>query len=179
MNARDRRALLGSGAPRPGESWADLGCGTGSFTIPLATALGVNGSLVAMDRNPSAIDELRRTLANVDAATLPAITLHVGDLTDLRDLPRLDGALLANVLHYLAEPEAVLRTLGPLVRHGGRILVIEYDRRDANQWVPFPIPVEVLGELAGRAGIPRFVVGPRVRSDFGRVVYAAVSQLGS
>jgi hypothetical protein len=54
--------------------------------------------------------------------------------------------------------------------------VIEYDRPDSNRWVPHPVPVKALPQLALDAGIQPFEVHARVPSDFGSMIYAAVSR---
>lgn len=178
MNSAQRLTLLRTGNPRAGESWADLGCGDGAFTVLLADELGPEGSLLALDRDAQAINHLRSTLAATESRVMADVILRVEGLTELSELPSLDGALLANVLHYLPGPASVLSTLREAMRPGGRILLVEYDRSDPNTWVPHPIPVAALPGIAQAAGIPPFEVMARVPSDFGRVIYAAVSRLG-
>jgi ubiquinone/menaquinone biosynthesis C-methylase UbiE len=176
MNDAQRLQLLRAGDPQPGETWADLGCGEGAFTLPLGEAVGPRGTLIAIDRDPVAIDKLRNAIDTWDGPDLADIDLRPGDLGRLPDLPPLDGVLLANALHYLARPASVLATVRAALRPGGRIVLIEYDRADSNPWVPHPIPIAALPGLAAAAGIPPFDVVSRVASDFGSMVYAAVSQ---
>lgn len=176
MNAGQRLTLLRSGDPRPGEQWADLGCGVGAFTLPLAEVLGARGSSIAVDRDPDALDKMRDALHELDGRNLARIDSRLGEITSLPDLPRLDGVVLGNVLHYVVQPERVLAKVSDALRPGGRIVLIEYDRVDRNPWVPHPIPVSALPGLARAAGIPPFEVVARVASDFGSMVYAAVSR---
>ena len=176
MNRAQRLTLLRAGDPRPGEAWADLGCGEGAFTLLLAEELGSGGSVVAIDRDAGAIDKLRIALGKNRAGSPASVDPRVEELTRLQKLPPLDGALLANALHYLPEPASVLGTVKKALCPGGRILVIEYDRSDSNRWVPYPIPVKALPQLALDAGIQPFEVRARVPSDFGRMIYAAVSR---
>lgn len=176
MNAAQRLTLLRSGNPRPGEHWADLGCGEGAFTLPLAKVLGSRGSIIAIDRDPDALDKLQNALHKLDGRDVARIDRRLGEITSLPDLPRLDGVVLGNALHYVAQPAPVLARVNDALRPGGRIVLIEYDRADRNPWIPHPIPVSVLSALAQAAGIPPFDVVARVASDFGPMVYAAVSR---
>jgi ubiquinone/menaquinone biosynthesis C-methylase UbiE len=176
MNAAQRLTLLRGGNPRPGEHWADLGCGDGAFTLPLAEVLGSRGSILAVDHDPDALDKLQDALHTLHGRDVARVERRRGELASLSDLPRLDGAIMGNVLHYLAQPARVLATVNDALGPGGRIVLIEYDRADRNQWVPHPIPVSALPGLARAAGIPPFGVVARVASDFGPMVYAAVSR---
>lgn len=176
VNDAQRLILLRSGDPRSGEHWADLGCGEGSFTLPLAELLGSRGSILAVDRDPDALNKLRDALHKLDGRGLARIDRQLGEITSLPALPRLDGVVLSNVLHYVAQPAPVLARVNDALRPGGRIVLIEYDRADRNPWVPHPIPLSALSALAQAAGIPPFNVGARVASDFGSMVYAAVSR---
>lgn len=178
MNRAERLTLLGAAAPCPGESWGDFGCGAGAFTLPLAEAIGAHGALLALDRDQRAIESLRRALAALPAP-LPAIELRVADVESPGTLPALDGILLANVLHHFHDAAVTLGTLSRALRPGGRVLVIEYDRADATPWVPYPIPSSSLHSLARAASLRPFDVRARVRSDFGRTVYAAVAHAGA
>jgi ubiquinone/menaquinone biosynthesis C-methylase UbiE len=178
MDLATRVKFLQTATPASGESWADLGCGDGAFAIPLAEMLGDGGSLVAIDREAVAVAALRKSLATSSRPIPRQLQLRVGSVESPGALPPLDGVLFANVLHYVSDPVPVLKGVLPLLKNGGRILVIEYDRSDASAWVPYPIPVSALPELARRAGVPAFNVAARARSDFGRVLYAAVSRLG-
>jgi SAM-dependent methyltransferase len=177
MDDLARETLLAAGAPRSGESWLDGGCGDGAFSLPLLRRISGGGFLLAIDRDPHAISALRTSLDALCDDSL-RFELRVGDVENPGSLPPLDGILLANVLHYLPDPGPALGKLASSLKAGGRILLIEYDRADANPWVPYPLPTRSLEALARTAAIPPFEVMARVRSDFGRMLYAAVSTPG-
>ena len=42
-------------APRPGERALDIGCGRGAVTVPLAGAVGADGSVLAVDVSPNMV----------------------------------------------------------------------------------------------------------------------------
>jgi SAM-dependent methyltransferase len=57
------------------------------------------------------------------------IHLRQADFTHPLDLPPLDGMLLANSLHFVRHKEAVIRSLVPLLKPEGRLVVVEYNAR--------------------------------------------------
>jgi hypothetical protein len=56
-------------------------------------------------------------------------------------------------------------------------VLVEYDRRAASRWVPYPIPTARLPALAGSAGLSPFTVTATRRSAFGGVLYAAAADV--
>ena len=56
MNHADHVELL-RGAVEPGGTWADIGAGSGAFTLALADLLGPGGRIVAVDRDARALEE--------------------------------------------------------------------------------------------------------------------------
>jgi precorrin-6B methylase 2 len=107
VDHRDHVELLRAGVPAPGGTWADLGSGTGAFTLALAGLLGPGTVIHAVDRDRGALSDLERAIG----ARFPAVTLRVvvGDFTRALDLPPLDGIVMANSLHFHRDREAVAR----------------------------------------------------------------------
>src|SRR3954447_24626463 len=151
-----------------GMTWADLGCGDGTFTLALATLLPNRSLIHAMDRDPSVLTRLPASFAG------SAIVPHAGDFTRL-PLPfdHLDGVLMANSLHYVADQQAFLQaSQGVLARK--RFMVVEYDTDRANRWVPYPVGHSALARLFGAAGFGRMEVLGRRPSVYNRApLYAA------
>ena len=178
MNSRDAAELIRAAIPGPGGTWADLGAGTGTFTRALAALLGPEGQVYAVDRDPRAVAELRRWASPPDGAparTEATVMPVEADFTRLLDLPALDGALLANALHFVRNAEPVLARVARAVRPGGRVVIVEYDRRPPSRWVPYPVPVERLPVLAAGAGLSDVAVVGERPSAFGGRLYAAVA----
>jgi SAM-dependent methyltransferase len=166
----DEAAALIAAAVTAGGQWAELGAGRGTFTRGLASLLGESGSVVAVDTDARALRELEGE-ARIETVIGD---FHRLDLVDgFRDR-RFDGVLFANSLHFSGEAERVIADAAGRLRTGGVLVVVEYDRRPASRWVPYPLGVARLGEIAERVGLsaPR-VIGER-RSDYGGVMYAAV-----
>src|SRR5579859_5888163 len=57
------RDLILPGIPHPGGVWADIGSGSGIFTLVLRDLLGPDVQLYSVDRDAKALDKQRRAFA--------------------------------------------------------------------------------------------------------------------
>jgi ubiquinone/menaquinone biosynthesis C-methylase UbiE len=165
------RAGVGNAA---GQTWADLGAGDGTFTRALARLVGEQGRVIALDHDDVAIRELRRISRETPAPRLDVIQ---GDVRKL-ELPgmQLDGALFANVLHFIEDPAAALARVRTYLRPQARVLVVEYEQRARSRWVPYPLPLHRLAEVASEAGFATPVeVGRRKSRYQGELFCAALA----
>lgn len=174
MTDAEALALLRAAIPAAdGETWADLGAGTGTFTRALATLVGPAGRVHAVDADAGALRVIeswaRRSPADRNVATIRA------DVTRPVGLPPLDGVVMANVLHFVADAEGALRTLAAQLCPDGRLVLIEYEGRRPTRWVPHPVSAARFAELALAAGFhPPHVVATRP-SAFGGDIYVAMT----
>ena len=176
MNTRDAVALLADAVPRRAGTWADLGAGDGTFTRALVELLGPEALIYAVDRDGDAIASLNDWAARAAPNVVPLLVdFTVSVERPARGAEPLDGLLLANSLHYVPDAEGVLWRLAGMVRPGGRVVVIEYDRRAPTPWVPFPVSPARLAELAARAGLSEPVVTATRRSRYGGILYVATA----
>jgi len=173
MNTRDATALIAAAVPRESGAWADFGAGSGTFARALAARLDHGSRIYAVDRDPEALSVLERWAAR-EHRVIPVRA----DLEQRFDLPglergQLDGMLVANTLHFFADPPAVLARLAAWLRPGGRAVIVEYDHRAANRWVPYPIAAADLPSAAVVAGLSPPEITARRRSAFGGILYVA------
>jgi SAM-dependent methyltransferase len=149
-------------------SWADLGCGDGTFTRALAELIAPGSIIHAIDRDAAALARVPSVVGSV------RIDKHVGDFTwSWPFVTVLDGVLMANAMHYVRDQPAFLRSCLPQVSVAGRFLIVEYDTAIANPWVPYPINRARLAELFSQIGDVT-MLGTR-RSTYGRArLYAAI-----
>ncbi len=113
---------------KPGDTVADIGCGSGYYTRRLAKAVGTNGAVYAVDIQPEMLVLLTNKLVVENVRhVLPVL----GTTTDPK-LPRaaMDLILLVDVYHEFDQPfemvEAMVRALKP----GGRIAFVEFRAED-------------------------------------------------
>lgn len=124
--------------------WADLGCGSGTFTRALSNILPTGSSIFASDKEPQ---DLRAVNNKVQ------IHFQKADFEkDVLLLPPLDGILMANALHYVTDKILLLARLKTHFKHSGQFLLIEYDTDISNPWVPYPISYLKLRNVLLKAG---------------------------
>ncbi|HEX6316102.1 MAG TPA: class I SAM-dependent methyltransferase [Gemmatimonadaceae bacterium] len=171
MNASDAKRFIADAVGASAGSWADVGAGTGTFTRALQLLLPAESRIYAIDRDPAAIAALRRIGGVV------AVQSDFTKTTEFADLgpASLDGMLLANALHFVPDPAVVLARLARLVKPRGRVVIVEYDRRAASPWVPFPIESVRWPSIAEAAGFVNPAVIARRNSAYAGELYVAVA----
>lgn len=169
--------LISAAVPEGPGTWADFGAGDGTFTRALAARLGAGARIYAVDRNARALRTLQRGMAHTDARIRP-VPAHLERAFDLMgaELGTLDGFLLANTLHFIRDQAAVLARLARWLRPGGVAVLIEYDRRAPNRWVPYPIDAEDLLPLFEAVSLTSPEVVARADSAFGGEIYVAMGR---
>ena len=176
VNTAEAAELIGGAIPRRTGTWADLGAGDGTFTRALVELLGQSSRIFAVDRDARAIAAVERWAKANAANVIP----FAADFTGPFDLPglgeaMLDGMIFANALPFVRDADAVLARLAAWVRPGGRVVFVEYDRRAASRWVPYPISADRLPALAASAGLSTPVITATRPSAFGGNLYVAAA----
>jgi ubiquinone/menaquinone biosynthesis C-methylase UbiE len=146
-------------ALRPGETVADIGAGSGYFTIPVAKAVGPKGKVLAIDISQHMLDYIER---RIKAEQLGNVELRKVE----RDDPQLpDGGvdliLMVDTIHYTLEPEArtsYAKKLRAGLAPGGRVVIIDYIPKpwEERPWGPPPqqhLSRETLNEDMARGGL--------------------------
>jgi len=174
MDHADHVRLLAGGVRQDeGGRWADLGAGSGAFTLALADLIGPHGVIHAVDRDRGALAVLRSAL--VSALPQAEVRTHVADFTRRLDLADLDGIVMANSLHFVDDKLPVLALVRGYLRRGGRLLLVEYDSDRGNAWVPHPLAFESWRSIAAEAGFVETRRLATVPSRFLRRIYSALS----
>jgi ubiquinone/menaquinone biosynthesis C-methylase UbiE len=174
VNHADHVALLARGLTQgEGGTWADLGAGTGAFTLALADLIGPHGVIHAIDRDRASLAELRS--AFVSAMPQAELRAYAADFTQRIDLADLDGVVMANSLHFVEDKTRVLALVRGYLKHGGRLILVEYDSDRGNAWVPHPLSFDTWKGLASESGFVDTRKLATVPSRFLRQIYSALS----
>jgi len=113
--------------------WADLGCGTGTFTLALAEFLAPGSTIDAIDLTPG----IHKQTTKTNITILP----QAADIAQPNPtLQNLDGILIANALHYIKDQPGFEQLLHSTLKPGGTLIIIEYDTdTPVPRWVPYPL----------------------------------------
>ena len=113
---------------RQGMVVADIGAGTGYFSLRLAKRVGPAGKVYANDIQP---EMLRRLRENADKAKLKNIETVPGTDVDPK-LPagQMDIVLLVDVYHEFSQPQKMLRKIRDALKPSGRLVLLEYRKED-------------------------------------------------
>ena len=178
MTQEDHIELLRDGVKASGGFWADLGSGTGAFTMALATLLGGEGRILSVDRDAGALAEQERAMR----ARFPRLELRtaVRDFTTLSGISGLDGIIMANSLHFQRSAEEVLRRAWEWLTPGGNLVIVEYEVELPSPWVPFPVPYPRLAGMTDAAGLgPARLLAKRPSRYHGQVYSALMQKPGA
>jgi ubiquinone/menaquinone biosynthesis C-methylase UbiE len=175
VNHNDHTNLLRGAVLSPGDTWADLGAGTGAFTLALRELLGPRAEIFAVDKDSGSLRALERSYAKRFGETAG---LHVleADFRIPLDVPPLHGVLMANSLHFHREKVPILRNVRGMLKATGTLLVVEYNVDRGNAWVPHPFSFETFRDLAVDAGFAKPSLLAKHPSSFLREFYAAATQ---
>jgi SAM-dependent methyltransferase len=108
-----------------GKNVADIGAGSGWFTVRAARRVTTAGTVYAVDINPEALQYINR---RVQKEHLQNVKTILGK-ADNADLPSdtIDSVLLLKTYHEIAEPIALLRNLRASLKPGARVGIIDRD----------------------------------------------------
>jgi SAM-dependent methyltransferase len=112
---------------KKGDVAAEVGSGTGLFTLRMAKAIGEGGRVYAIDVDSRMLDLLAERAAAAEAWGI--VGLLAPDGGGLPPEP-VDLVLMANVLHHVQDRAEYLRALGTRLRPGGRIAIVDFHDRD-------------------------------------------------
>lgn len=122
---------------RPEDVVADVGAGTGYFSLRLA---GVAQRVFAVDIQPEMLDRLCLKAAAAGIANIQPV---LGAIDDPRLPPAsIDLALFVDVYHELDHPVEFMRALRVAIRPGGRVALVEYRAEDPE------VPIKPLHKMS-------------------------------
>ncbi len=130
---------------------ADVGCGPGYFTLPLAKYL-FDGRVHALDIQQEMLDAVRKELERARLTNVET-TLTEENRLPLED-DSLDGAFLAFSIHEADDPRNMLAEAGRCLRPDGWLALLEWHKRETDGGPPVEDRIDEadLREMAVEAG---------------------------
>jgi trans-aconitate methyltransferase len=152
------------------EQWADLGCGSGTFTRALATLLQPQSIIHAVDSNNTSLNQIPSSYHSVQIEKQ-----RIDFVSENLNLKNLDGILMANSLHYVRDKKSLVIKLSSSLKQHGSFLFVEYDTENPiPKWVPYPISFSSLKKLFTDIGYRDIQKLQERKSVFGQMMYSAV-----
>lgn len=108
---------------KPGDVVADIGSGSGAFSIPMAKAVAPNGILYAVDIDQKMLDYVADRARKSGVTNLRTV-LGSNDDPNL-PVKNLDVAFFHRVLHMIEHRQAYLNSTATYMKPDGRIVVID------------------------------------------------------
>jgi len=119
---------------KPGDVVADIGAGTGAYTIPFAKAVAPTGRALGVDIHQDLLDYINEKARLENLSNLQTILAKLDD----PNLPKglVDVAFFNDVFHNMNDREAYLKVLSTSLKPTGRIVIIEQEFNDpiAKKW---------------------------------------------
>jgi ubiquinone/menaquinone biosynthesis C-methylase UbiE len=104
---------------------ADLGAGSGWFTIRLAARVGPNGMVYAEDIQRQMIDSITR---RVERLGLKNVRTVLGIASDPRLPAPVDAVLIVDSYHEMEQPVALLKNVARVLKPNGRIGIVNFTK---------------------------------------------------
>jgi ubiquinone/menaquinone biosynthesis C-methylase UbiE len=109
---------------KPGQVVADLGAGTGLFSIPMAKAVAPAGQVYSVEIDKGFLPIID---AKASEARLSNVKTILGEFTDPK-VPgqNVDLAFMHDVLHHVEDRAGYLKNAARYVKPNGRFVIIDY-----------------------------------------------------
>ena len=128
---------------KPGMVVADVGAGTGYFSVRLAHAVGPEGRVLAVDVEPNLVDYMKDRAAK---ERLPQMVPVLVPPDDPKLPPRgVDLVLIVDTWHHIDDRLSYLAKLAAGLKPGGRVAVVDFKKGD------FPVGPPDAHKLASEA----------------------------
>jgi ubiquinone/menaquinone biosynthesis C-methylase UbiE len=118
-------------ALNPGDVVADLGAGSGYFTMLFAKAVGPKGKVYAIDILPEMLDYIRQRAQDDNAENIQLVQALPNDPN--LPLDSVDMIFICDTLHHISERPTYYPLLVKALRPGGRLVNVDFYKK--------PLPV--------------------------------------
>jgi arsenite methyltransferase len=133
-------------ALRSGEQVADIGAGSGYFTLRLAAAVGASGRVYAIDVDPDMVRHLNRRLRDAGTSNVTTV-LSAPDDPLLAD-GSIDRFFICDTWHHIDDQTKYLALLKKMLRPGGEVVMIDF-KKEATPTGP-PLAMRIAREALVR-----------------------------
>jgi predicted methyltransferase len=121
-----REKIVAAAGLKPGMAMADIGAGTGLFTLHFAQAVGADGKVFAVEIAKNFLEHIKARASKASASNVQTILCTERSV----ELPEssIDLAFICDVYHHFEFPSASLATLHKALKPGGTLVLIDFKR---------------------------------------------------
>jgi len=140
------RIILAEAGLRPGQTFLDVGAGTGYFAFPAAEIVGGTGRVIAVDVSGEMLEEIRKRASAKGVGNVETRRSEEYDV--LVEPGTIDTALIAAVLHEIDDKVRFLAAVAETLKPGGSLCVVEWVKKIMSMGPPVEDRLEIK-EAAG------------------------------
>jgi SAM-dependent methyltransferase len=138
---------------KPGQVVADLGAGTGVFSLPMARAVAPSGRVYAVEIEQGLVDYIGQKASAEGVRNVQAMLGKPAD--PALPVSNVDLAFMHDVLHHIADRQAYVHALVKYLKPGARVAIVDYlPERSPHQGQPeLIVSKDQARELFASAGL--------------------------
>lgn len=110
---------------------ADIGCGIGYFTIPIADTIKPTNKVFALDVSEEMLLEVEKRVKFADAKNIITIQTDEYDLKLYNNM--VSFSLIVNVLHEIEDKEKFVKEIKRITKKNGKIAIIEWEKKPSKR----------------------------------------------
>jgi arsenite methyltransferase len=115
-------------AIKPGETIADIGSGSGYFTLRFAAAVGDTGRVYGVDVDPAMIRHLNRRIRDAALRNVQTVLSEPDD--PLLPDRSIDRFVVVDTWHHIEKQAEYLALMKRMLRPRGQVVMIDYQKRE-------------------------------------------------
>ncbi len=112
---------------KPGEVVADIGSGSGYFTLRIAAHVGAAGRVYGVDIDPAMVRHLNRRVRD---AGLQNVHVLLADPDDPLLPEPVDRFLIVDTWHHIEDQAKYLGMMHKLLKPGGQVIMIDFQKKE-------------------------------------------------
>jgi len=132
----DRRiAILNTLNLKAGHSIADIGAGTGLFSLLFSNAVGPNGKVYAVDISQEFVKNIQRRARENNLDNLIGVVNDQKNTKLAKD--SIDIAFICDTYHHFEYPQSTMQSIHQALRPGGQVIIIDFRKQAgfSSSWV--------------------------------------------
>lgn len=137
---------------KPGDHVADIGAGSGYYSLKLANIVGETGKVYATDVQPEMLAIIRGKMKKQNVKNIDPVLCT--ELDPKLPAAALDLIFMVDVYHELAYPFEVMEKMLAALKPGGRLVFVEFRLEDDN------VPIKLVHKMTEKQVLREMAIFP-------------------